>query len=140
MLQDKEDKSLLWRRIRLYLLGFGIGLLCVYFIYGGKNIKILTPGMLKLDQLAAQTISFTDTAICEMKCGNISKDEVKQAMTDAKVDTKKSVSFNTPHLLFNFTGHTPGGRKLNIICIQADTVTRITMVRDMAKPDTCKCP
>ena len=140
MLNDGKDRTVLWRRIRLYLFGFGIGLLCVYFIYGNKNIKVLTPGMLKLDQLAGQTILYTDTALCEMKCGNVSKDEVKQAMTDGKVDTKKSISFHVPHPMFNFTGNTPGGRKLNIICIQIDTVTRVTMVRDMAKQDTCKCP
>ncbi len=140
MLQNGKYRSVLWRRVRLYLWGFIIGLISVYFIYGNKHVKMLTPGMLKLDQLAGQTITYTDTALCQMKCQNVSKDEVKQAMTDGKVNTKKSNSFNVAHLLFNFTGHTPGGKELNIICIQLDTITQVTMVRDLEKPIPCKCP
>jgi hypothetical protein len=140
MLPDGKDRSVLWRRVRLYLWGFIIGLISVYFIYGNKHVKMLTPGMLKLDQLAGQTITYTDTALCQMKCQNVSKDEVMQAMTDGKVDTKKSISFHVPHPLFNFTGNTPGGKKLNIICIQLDTITQVTQVYDMAQPNACKCP
>jgi len=135
-----KGESVIWKRIRLYLGGFIIGLISCYFIFGNRNLKMLTPGMLKLDQLASQTIKYSDTAICQMKCQNISNDEVKQAMTDGKVDTKKSRSFYQRRPMFNFIGHTPKGKELNIICIEVDTVTRVTMVKDMAEPDTCKCP
>lgn len=120
--------------------GVIIGLISVYFIFGNRNLKMLTPGMLKLDQLAAQTMEFSDTAACQMRCQDVSIDEIKDAMTDGKVDSKKSKDFYQKHPMFNFTGHTPKGRALNIICVQVDTITRIIMVEDVARPDTCKCP
>lgn len=128
------------RRIRLYIFGVIIGLLVVFFIYHGRNLKELTPGMLKLDQLAAQPFKYSDTATCQMKCQGITEKEVKDAMTDGKVDSKKSKDFKQRYPMFNFTGGTPGGRTFNIICVQVDSITRITYIHDVAKQDTCHCP
>lgn len=131
--------------MRLYLVGFIIGLIAVYFIFGNRNLKELTPGMLKMDQLAAQPFHYSDTANCQMKCEHISYDEVKDAMTDAKIDTKKSKSFNQRYPMYDFTGrtgphHALPNRFLHIICVEIDSVTRIVMVHDSAlKADSCKC-
>ena len=129
----------LWRRIRLYLFGFIIGLIVVYFIYGNKHLEKLTPGMLKLDQLAGQPFHYSDTATCQMKCEKIDEGEVKDAMTDAKVDSKKSRDFNQRYPMFNFTGHTRNGRFLHIICVEVDSITRIVTVHDSASKETCHC-
>jgi len=137
---DNGGGSTIWKRIRLYLFGFIIGLIGVYFIYGNKNLKELTPGMLKMDQLAAQVFHYSDTATCQMKCEKISYDELKDAMTDAKIDSKKSKSFNEHRPMYNFTGHTRHGRFLHVICIEVDSITRIVMVHDSAKKaDSCRC-
>ena len=126
--------------MRLYLVGFIIGLIAVYFIYGNKDLKELTPGMLKMDQLAAQPFHYSDTANCQMKCEHISFEELRDAMTDAKVDSKKSKDFHQRHPMYNFTGHTRHGRFLHVICVEIDSITRITMVHDSAlKADSCKC-
>jgi len=136
---EKGDSGL-WRRIRLYLLGFIMGLIAVYFIFGNRHLKELTPGMLKMDQLAGQPFHYSDTATCEMKCEHISPLDVKDAMTDAKVNSKKSRDFNQRYPMFNFTGHTRHGRFLHIICVEADSITHIVMVHDSALRDTCHCP
>lgn len=135
---NKGDSGI-WRRIRLYLVGFIIGLIAVYFIYGNRDLKKLTPGLLKLNQLAAQPFHYSDTATCQMKCENINGDEVKDAMTDGKIDSKKSKDFNQRFPMFNFTGHTRNGRFLHIICLQVDSITRIVTVHDSAMKDTCRC-
>jgi len=135
-----KGDSGIWRRIRLYLFGFIIGLIAVYFMFGNRNLKELTPGMLKMDQLAGQAIHYSDTATCQMKCESINVQEVKDAMTDAKIDSKRSKDFNQRFPMYNFTGSTRQGRKLNIICVEIDSVTRVVMVHDLARKDTCKCP
>ena len=134
-----KGNSDLWRRVRLYTFGFIIGLLAVYFFFGNRNYKMLTPGMLKLDQLAGQQFVYSDTATCQMKCEGVDTAEVKQAMLVGKVDSKKSQDFNQHHPLFNFNGTTEKGRQLNIICMQFDSITRVIYVRDIAKKDTCDC-
>ena len=96
--------------------------------------------MLKLDQLAGQTIQYSDTASCEMKCQSISLTEVREAMLAGKVNSKKSQDFNQHHPLFNFNGSTQKGKKLNVICMQFDSITRVIYVHDVMKKDTCRCP
>ena len=129
-----------WRRMRLYLFGVIIGLIGVYFFFGNRDYKVLTPGMLKLDQLAGQTIQYSDTATCEMKCENVDTGEVKEAMLVGKVNSKQSQDFNQHHPLFNFNGDTKKGKHLNVICMQFDSITRVIYVHDLARKDACKCP
>jgi len=136
----EKDNSGLWRRVRLYMFGFIIGLIGVYFFFGNRNYKMLTPGMLKLDQLAGQTIQYSDTASCEMKCQSVGPEEVREAMLVGKVNSKESQDFNVHHPLFNFNGTTEKGKQLNVICMQFDSITRVIYVHDLAKKDTCKCP
>lgn len=137
----EKGESDLWRKIRLYLVGFIIGLIAVYFIFGTRGCKSLTPGMLKLDDLLTKTtFQYTDTAICEMKCQHIDTTELKESFTYGKVDTKKSQSFHVRYPLFNFTGQTRKGRTLNVICQQFDSITRIRFVKDLASKDSCHCP
>lgn len=131
----------LWRRVRLYGFGFLIGLLAVYLMFGGRGCNSLTPGMLKLNDLAQHTkLRYSDTAICQMKCQQIDTNELKEAFTYGKVDSKKSQDFNVPHPLYNFNGLTRNGKNINVICMEFDTITRIIYVHDMAKKDTCRCP
>lgn len=129
-----------WRRLRLYLFGFIVGLIAVYFFFGSRNYKMLTPGMLKLDQLAGQTIQYSDTAICQMKCEGVDTTAVREAMLVGKVNSKKSQDFHQHHPLFNFNGTTKKGDTLNVICMQFDSITRIIYVHELKKKDTCKCP
>jgi len=137
-----KGNSDLWRRVRLYIVGFTIGLLAVYLMFGGRGgCNSLTPGMLKLNDLLQHTkICYSDTAICQMKCQQIDITELKEAFTYGKVDSKKSQDFNKIHPLYNFTGQTRKGKQLNVICMEMDSITRIIYVHDIAKKDTCKCP
>lgn len=136
-----KGDSGLWKRVRLYMIGFGIGLLAVYLMFGGRGWTSLTPGMLKLNDLAHHTkLQYSDTAACQMKCQQIDTNEVKESFTYGVVATEKSQSFQVRHPLYNFTGETRNGRKLNVICIEMDSITRIIYVHDIAKKDTCKCP
>lgn len=128
------------RRVRLYLFGFILGLVAVYLMFGGRGCNSLTPGMLKLNDLAQHTkLVYSDTASCQMKCQQISTAEVKESFDYGKVDSKKSVDFHVRYPLYNFTGQTRAGKKLNIICIEMDSITRVIFVHDLAKKDTCKC-
>jgi hypothetical protein len=137
----EKGSSGLWRRLRLYGIGFGIGSLAVYFMFGGRGCNSLTPGMLKLNDLAQHTkMRYSDTAICQMKCQQIDTVELKESFTYGKVDSKKSQDFHHLHPLYNFTGLTRKGRKLNVICMEFDTITRVIYVHDLDKKDTCKCP
>ena len=129
----------IWRKVRIYMIGFIIGLVAVYFMFGGRTYQVLTPGLLKLDQLAAQKFKYSDTATCQMKCEKISEDELKDAMTNSKVDSKKSKDFNQRYPLFNFNGKTRDKRGLNVICQERDSITVILSVRDTLMKDTCKC-
>jgi hypothetical protein len=138
---QQKGNSDLWRRVRLYMYGLVIGLLGVYFMFGGRGCNSLTPGMLKLNDLAQHTkVVYSDTANCQMKCQHIDTAELKEAFTYGKIDSKKSQDFHVRHPLYNFTGKTRTGREFNVICMEFDSITRVIYVHDLAKKDTCRCP
>lgn len=96
--------------------------------------------MLKLDELANQTtIIYSDSALCEMKCENIKEDEVKESFTYGKINSKQSEDVNRRYPVFNFTGQTHGGRTINVICVQRDSITRILMAKDLKLKMQCNC-
>lgn len=129
------------RKIRLYVFGVVMGSIGVYFIFGTRGCKNLTPGMLKLDQLATKdTVRFSDTALCQMKCQHLIKDEVIEAFTYGKVDHNKSKEFHIHNPVFNFNGQIRRGDTLNVICIEEDSIARVIYVRDLNRKDTCHCP
>lgn len=134
------EGSDLGRRIRLYIFGVIMGAIGVYFIFGTRGCKNLTPDMLKLDQLATKdTVRFSDTALCQMKCEHLSKDDVIESFTYGKVDHKKSQEFHQHTPLFNFKGQMKRGDTLNVICMEIDSIVRIIYVHDLNKKDTCHC-
>ncbi len=136
-----EGGSDIWRKVRLYMFGVIMGAIGMYFVFGARGCKSLTPGMLKLDQLATKdTVRYSDTALCQMKCQHITPDEVIESFTYGKIDHNKSKDFHQRHPMYNFKGQIKRGDTLNVICIEQDSIVRIIYVKDLNRKDTCHCP
>jgi hypothetical protein len=53
-------------RLKFYGIGFGIGLLMVYAIFGTRSCT--TPGEVKMEQLTSRYFELSDKAKCKLKC------------------------------------------------------------------------
>lgn len=55
-----------WGRLKFYGIGFGIGLLMVFGIFGQRSCT--TPGEVRMEQLVSQTMNLSEKAQCKLKC------------------------------------------------------------------------
>jgi hypothetical protein len=53
-------------RLKFYGIGFGIGLLMVYAMFGTRSCD--SPGEIKMQQLVFQHFELSDKALCKLKC------------------------------------------------------------------------
>ncbi|HEU4717065.1 MAG TPA: DUF4258 domain-containing protein [Bacteroidia bacterium] len=88
------------RRIRLYLVGFGIGCLIVWFMFF-RNSKRNLAGWLPSDRVTAFIASShklnVDSALfCRMKCNGISIDDVRRSVMKGQVDFDRSDPHKEP--------------------------------------------
>jgi len=79
-----------WRRFRLYLLGLGLGLLLVFIFFGQRDWSSWTPEgrvMLAIDSSAQ---SYSERAICQLKCLDIDSISLMKIQEEASVDFSES--------------------------------------------------
>jgi hypothetical protein len=55
-----------WGRLKFYGVGFGIGLLMVFAIFGNRGCT--TPNEIKMQQLVFQYMELSEKAQCKLKC------------------------------------------------------------------------
>jgi hypothetical protein len=83
------------RRLRYYLIGFGMGLVLCFAIFGQRGCD-WTPGNRVLKQIATSEILITDSVKCVMKENNISEDEVFQLLNNGNVVFSESKTHQIP--------------------------------------------
>jgi hypothetical protein len=126
------------RRIKLYGLGFVLGILIVSFVYKGRGCQL--PASMKMDELNAQKQEYTTLAECTLKCRNISQAELQEFMKKGKVNYDESHVHEKPFATYAVETTSNKGKLLRILIEDADTVTKITSVLDLSlATDTCSC-
>src|SRR5690606_12764927 len=86
------------RRLKLFLIGFGIGLLMVVFFFGERS-ELLTnwlPNARVIDRLQASTEEISPKALCQFECYNIEKDSLKSLIGRGDINFKESLTQQNP--------------------------------------------
>lgn len=83
------------RRLRYYLIGFGMGLVLCFAIFGQRGCD-WTPGNRVLKQIATSEILVTDSVKCVMKENGISEDDVFKLLNNGDVVFSESKTHQTP--------------------------------------------
>jgi hypothetical protein len=88
------------RRIKLYLIGFGIGIfICwlMFFRNGGRDISGWLPGSRVLKFIAlSKKLDADSSMLCKLKCAGISTDDIRKATVTGDVDFGKSQTDKEP--------------------------------------------
>jgi hypothetical protein len=132
------------RRLTLYLFGFGIGALIVWFgLMKNRPDNALTswlPSQRIIMQLDTNKLVLSKHAECRMHCRGISEEEVKNVIKHGEVNYGKSEVHATPCPKYAIEGTTRGGHHLRLICGACEGKTELITAIDLdLKTDTCEC-
>ncbi|MSP69622.1 MAG: DUF4258 domain-containing protein [Bacteroidetes bacterium] len=86
------------RRIKLYLIGFGLGCVICFVLFRNRDLSAFLPGprVLKFISLAKK-IDADSTLLCKLKCAGISIEDIRNAAATGDVDFDKSNTHKEPH-------------------------------------------
>jgi hypothetical protein len=129
-------------RIRLYLYGFLIGCVMVYFVLlRGRNRSYWLPENRVREQLMKGKLVFSEHALCRMNCRDINEAEVNEMLKSGNVNFSESHPHASPCPSYAFDGTTSRNKNVRIVFASCDTLTTkvVTAINlDLAK-DTCDC-
>jgi len=133
------------RRLKLYGLGFVLGLIIVSFVYKGKGCQL--PGSAKLEELGWQKLEYSKHAVCRMECRNITDSEVRELVGTGEKQGKGKVNYDKsevrgkPCPTYAIEGFTGNGKNLRIVIADCDTISKVVTTIDLKlENDTCDCP
>jgi len=128
-----------WKRLKFYGIGFGMGLMIVYAIFGTRSCT--TPNEMKMQELLFQHWEVSERALCKLKCmmknAALLKIELRhfEVNYDLSSPRKKPCGeyFVTPKK--DFIGQY--GYKL--VIYDCDTITRINDISITSSTVSCNC-
>lgn len=78
------------------MIGFGLGLLIVYVIFGDRELNTWTPQKRVLTAIDSSEVSFSERAICLMQCLQLQENEWRAIQKTAEVDFSESATKRKP--------------------------------------------
>jgi len=85
-----------WKRLRTYLIGVGLGLLIVYFIFGDRDLSSWTPQRRVLTTIDSSEVSISERAKCQLACLNMQEEDWKKVQHEAEVNFSESNTKKKP--------------------------------------------
>lgn len=112
---------MIWRRVRIYAFGVGLGCMMVYvFLIRGKNrdFGFWLPENRIIEELTTSKITYSDQATCALACYSIAADSVKTIIQNSNVNYDRSLPRENPRKYYiegqNFDTYVQIDRKHNL--------------------------
>lgn len=78
MLDKQEKRRAFLRRLKLYVIGVGIGVVISYFLLGrGRDFGVWTPNRRIFDALSTGKLVLSKKAACKLECLKLAESDVK---------------------------------------------------------------
>ena len=85
-----------WRRFKLYLIGVGLGLIVVWIMFSQSDRPSWTPEGRVLLFIDSSHQSFSERALCQLKCLEIDSVRLSEIQSNAQVDFSESNTRKEP--------------------------------------------
>ena len=125
-------------RLKFYGIGFGIGLLLVYAMFGTRSCT--TPNEMKMQELVFQHFDLSDKAKCKLKCMVKNEALLKIELRHFEVNYDLSSVHKEPFGEYYIQPKKDHAEeyKYQLIMIDADTITKINDI-NIITSNTCNC-
>ena len=122
----------------MYAVGLGLGLVLSYAFFGDRYPTWL-PGSIVLEDLLEFKTSYSDKAICNMECRNISKDGIREMLTRGDVLFSESETRAKPCPSYVIEGETDAGRLLRVVFTRCDSTSEVLSAHAVDENLDCSC-
>lgn len=95
---EEKKGSNIWKRVRIYLVGVGIGSLISFVFFKGRGCDAWMPTNRVTEMLNQNAIIANDTILCKMKNNKIGIGDIKQLMIDGEVNFSESKTKGNPQI------------------------------------------
>lgn len=128
-----------WKRLRFYGIGFGIGLLIVYALFGNRSCA--SPGEVKMRELAFQHFRISDKALCKMKCLTLNEQVLKIYLRHFEINYNLSDVHKEPcgsYFVEPKADHKTE-YNFNLVMYDCDSMTQIDDINILKAMPSCTC-
>ena len=129
------------RRLKLYLIGFGIGLIICFILFRNRGCGNWMPGPRVTSFISfSKRINADSSLLCKLSCEGISVDDIRKAAPAGTVDFGKSNAQKEPAHEYDVT-MTIKGKKLEFYIAENmnDSTAQILLVTPMPDGEKCGC-
>ncbi|MBD99072.1 MAG: hypothetical protein CMO34_04440 [Verrucomicrobia bacterium] len=85
-----------WRRLKLFSIGLGLGVIAVIIFFGNRDFNTWTPQARILTTIDSSAVEISARTICQLNCLNLEKEEWKSIQSTAKVNLTESNTRKKP--------------------------------------------
>ena len=126
------------RRLKLYGIGFGIGLLIVYGMFGTRSCT--TVNEMKMQELVFQHLELSDKAKCKLKCLMKNEALLKIELRHFEVNYELSQVRKKPcgEYFVQPKAEHKAEYNYNILMLDCDTITRVNDI-SVTSTNSCNC-
>jgi hypothetical protein len=128
-----------WRRVKLYMIGFGMGLLLCLVLFRGRDLTACTPQRRVTMLISkAKTLDADSTLLCKMKCEGITLDDIRKEIVTGEVDFDKSQPRKEPNHEY-YVKLSVKGRPLEMYFSTNMTDSTVTLLKVNPPMKDCGC-
>src|SRR6185503_17011444 len=127
------------RRIRLYLIGFGLGIIICFIIFRNRSLGNWLPGNRVTAFITfSKKLDADSSLICKLKCAGISIDDIRKAT--GEVDFGKSDTHKVPNHEYD-VNITVKGKPLEVYFSEnmEDSTAKILYINPPLSGENCNC-
>ncbi|HLG04238.1 MAG TPA: hypothetical protein VI731_11625 [Bacteroidia bacterium] len=130
-----------WRRIKLYLVGFGLGVVLCLIIFRGRDLTGCSPERRVTALISkAKKINVDSTLLCKLQCEGVTVDMIRDSILSGDVDFGKSRPQKEPAHEYFVTFSMKGQPvEMYFETHMKDSVVTILMVRPEPDGTNCGC-
>lgn len=127
-----------WRRLRLYGVGFAIGLMIIYATLGTRSC--ITNNEMKMQELVFQDFSFSEKALCKLNCMRKNEMLLKIELRHFEVNYDLTTVHKEPcgEYFIQPKKEFEAEHPYKIVMYDCDTITRIDDIQ-ISTNYTCNC-
>jgi hypothetical protein len=127
-----------WRRVRTYLVGFGLGLLMVYVFFGDRDLSSWTPEGRILTTIDSSAMVLSERAICQIKCLELSDSLIYQIQETAEVNFSESSTRKEPCPIYKLESVWKE-EKYKLIWEVCENAEEVTLISILKNEKNCAC-